>query len=126
MININSPETVTQQWSQPLIDLSELLLIIEDDQALLKDLLTKFYQDYLLTNIEFKQALQENQLLTAQRHAHNIAGSAQMLGANTLRLASQACDYSLKQGYIDYAISDRFTLCLDQTLVALNKKIAAL
>jgi HPt (histidine-containing phosphotransfer) domain-containing protein len=97
MININSPETVTQQWSQPLIDLSELLLIIEDDQALLKDLLTKFYQDYLLTNIEFKQALQENQLLTAQRHAHNIAGSAQMLGADPLRLASQACNYSLKR-----------------------------
>ena len=28
MVNINNPETVTQQWSQPLIELSELLLIM--------------------------------------------------------------------------------------------------
>ena len=89
-------------------------------------MLTKFHQDYLLTNIEFKQALQENQMLTAQRHAHNIAGSAQMIGANQLRQASQACDYSLQQGYIDFAINDRFSLCLEQTLVALNKKIESL
>ena len=126
MTTVNSPDIDTQQGSQPLIELSELLLIIDNDQALLKDLLTKFYQDYLLANIDFKQALQENNLITAQRHAHNIAGSAQMIGAKSLRLASQACDYSLQLEHVELAISDSFTLCLDQTLIALHKKIASL
>lgn len=123
---VNSSEIVNQKLTLPLIELSELVSITGDDQAQLKGLLSRFYTDYLQKGQEIQQALQENQLMTAQRHVHNIAGSAQMIGAKTLRLASQALDYSLREGHLDPALSEHFLLVLEQTLISLNQHIIAI
>ena len=125
MINNNSIDKTldgeTEPSSPALIDLNQLILIIGDDQAQLKDLLTMFYQDYFL-----KEALQNHELATAQQLAHNIAGSAQMIGAESLLFASQAFDSSLKQGLYEPALSERFYLSLEHTLFALNTQIEAI
>lgn len=123
---VNSSEIVNQKLSLPLIELAELISITGDDQAQLKSLLTRFYTDYLQKGQEIQQALQEKQLMTAQRHAHNIVGSAQMIGAKKLQLASQALDYSLREGHLDPALSEHFLLVLEQTLISLNQHIIAI
>jgi len=123
---INSSEIVNQKLSLPLIELTELISITGDDQAQLKSLLNRFYTDYLQKGQEIKHALQEKQLMTAQRHAHNIAGSAQMIGAKTLQLASQTLDNSLREGHLDPALSEHFLLVLEQTLISLNQHIIAI
>lgn len=123
---VNSSEIVNQKPSLPLIELTELISITGDDQAQLKSLLIRFYTDYLQKGQEIQQALQEKQLMTAQRHAHNIAGSAQMIGAKKLQLASQALDYSLREGHLDPALSEHFLLVLEQTLISLNEHIIAI
>ena len=130
MINNNSiDETLdgeTEPSSPALIDLNQLILIIGDDQAQLKDLLTMFYQDYFLKSVQIKEALQNNELAAAQQLAHNIAGSAQMIGAESLLFASQAFDSSLKQGLYEPELSERFYLSLEHTLFALNTQIEAI
>ena len=123
---VNSSEIVNQKPRLPLIELTELISITGDDQAQLKSLLIRFYTDYLQKGQEIQQALQEKQLMTAQRHAHNIAGSAQMIGAKKLQLASQALDYSLREGHLDPALSEHFLLVLEQTLISLNEHIIAI
>jgi len=123
---VNNQEIVNKELARPAIYLSELILITDGDQAQLKELLTRFYKDYLLKSQEIKQALQEKQLITAQRHAHNIAGSAHMIGAKTLQLASQALDYSLREGHAEPELCESFLLSLEQTLLALNKHIIAM
>ncbi len=130
MINNNSIDKTldgeTEPSSPALIDLNQLILIIGDDQAQLKDLLTMFYQDYFLKSVQIKEALQNHELATAQQLAHNIAGSAQMIGAESLLFASQAFDSSLKQGLYEPALSERFYLSLEHTLFALNTQIEAI
>lgn len=123
---VNSSEIVNQKPRLPLIELTELISITGDDQAQLKSLLIRFYTDYLQKGQEIQQALQEKQLMTAQRHAHNIAGSAQMIGAKKLQLASQALDYSIREGHLDPALSEHFLLVLEQTLISLNEHIIAI
>jgi len=115
-----------QDQTLPLIELTELNLITSNNQEQLKDLLTSFYKDYSQKFQDIKLALQENQLMTAQRQAHNIAGSSQMIGAKTLQSASQALNYSLKEGSIDIAKSEYFLHILEQTLNALDKQISSM
>jgi HPt (histidine-containing phosphotransfer) domain-containing protein len=123
---VYNQEIVNKEPARPAIELRELILITDGDQAQLKDLLTRFYTDYLLKSQEIKQALQEKQLLVAQRHAHNIAGSAHMIGAKTLQLSSQALDYSLREGHVEPELCESFLLSLEQTLLSLNKYLIAI
>ncbi len=122
----NNQEVINKELLQPVIELSQLIFITDGDQAQLKELLTRFYNDYLLKSQEIKQALQEKQLKTAQRHAHNIAGSAHMIGAKTLQLTSQALDYSLREGHVEPALCESFLALLEQTLLSLNKYIISM
>jgi HPt (histidine-containing phosphotransfer) domain-containing protein len=119
-------EIINKKHTQPVIELSELILITDGDQAQLKELLTRFYTDYLLKSQEIKQALQEKKLLVAQRHAHNIAGSAHMIGAEKLQLASQTLDYSLRKEHAEPELCKSFLATLEQTLLSLNKYIISM
>jgi hypothetical protein len=49
-----------------------------------------------------------------------------MIGAKTLQLASQALDYSLREGHAEPELCESFLLSLEQTLLALNKHIIAM
>ncbi|MEI6145573.1 MAG: Hpt domain-containing protein [Methylococcales bacterium] len=115
-----------QEQSPPLIELTELNLITSNNQEQLKDLLTSFYKDYSQKLQDIKLALQDNQLITVQREAHKIAGSAQMIGAKSLQSASLTLNYSLKEGHIDVTKSEYFLDILEQTLKALDKQISSM
>ncbi len=106
-----------------LLDIGQLVFLIGDDTEKLNRFLNLYYEEYAAKSTQIKLALEQKQFHLAQQHAHNITGSAQMLGANALLRASQAFDHALKKNTYDPLLGIQFNLILDQTLAALANTI---
>jgi HPt (histidine-containing phosphotransfer) domain-containing protein len=83
------------------IDLSEGLRLVGGNRKLYRKLLVEFFQDHCDDVHAIRKALDQDDLVTAQRIAHTIKGVSGSIGAGDLHRDAASLDSALKEGQQD-------------------------
>ncbi|MFU8787890.1 MAG: CHASE domain-containing protein [Methylobacter sp.] len=102
----------------PLLDISNLLLMINDDHALATRLLVSFIDNMKHLPAKIETLIAAGNLSAAREHLHKIKGAAGNIGAIRLYTASKALEAELKAHLPATTLKD-FCTAFEQTLSAI-------
>ena len=108
----------------PGIDLERALITVNGNQALLRKLLTEFYQDYQSVGEDITQALVSGGQEFVGRKLHTIKGAGGTLGALVLSDAAQALEIEVLAGESQPAGLENFIREFDTVMAGLAVFVA--
>ncbi len=105
-------------------DFSELLLLINNNQAQLLNILQMFVEDFGTVNQEVKEYLQQEQIDRAEERIHQVKGTAGNIGANELLKISQLLDDELKKNKVDMNLWKQWEAVFSVTIQNVRRCLA--
>jgi HPt (histidine-containing phosphotransfer) domain-containing protein len=87
-----------QATSKPLIDLSALLKRVDNDRALMRELLGLFHEEYSQLITSLREAVHKNDTNLAQIAAHTLKGMLASLAADRAAAAAARIEDAARNG----------------------------
>ncbi|MBF0226892.1 MAG: response regulator [Desulfobacterales bacterium] len=84
------------------IDIDMGLKNIRDNRKLYKNILSEFYKSHRDDINKIKNALDRQDLVTAERHAHTLKGISGTIGAKLVQKNAEEVEYAIKNKNIEY------------------------
>lgn len=105
----------------PGFDMSQLREILDDDNALIMELLLTFRDSLANTMTDLDACIEKQDYQTAHALTHGIKGMAGSMGATSLYDASTTLDDALRSGKMEPASCDHFRHVLQETQAVLAR-----
>ncbi len=102
-------------------DFTEILLLVENDQAQLLQILQMFIEDFGHADEVIRQHLQAGEIQRAEHHLHQLKGTSGNIGAYELHEISEAFDTQLKVGQINAETQTNWQACFERTIDSIKQ-----